>query len=85
MRRLDTRSSRRGASLKRTRAPRQSTSASSRRCCTRGQTIGDAGGLLRAYDGRDKSLLDVAEDVKETADSVYLSMVQKRRAALSGS
>ena len=49
------------------------------------ETIGDAGGLLRAYDGRDKSLLDVAEDVKETADSVYLSMVQKRRAALSGS
>ncbi len=48
------------------------------------ETIGNAGGSLRAYDGRDKSLLDVAEDVKETADSVYLSMAQKRRSALSG-
>ena len=48
------------------------------------ETIGRAGGSLRAYDGRDKSLLDVAEDVKETADSVYLSMAEKRRNARSG-
>ena len=41
----------------------------------------EAAGSLRAYDGRDKSLLDVAEDVKETADSVHLSMAKKFRAA----
>lgn len=41
----------------------------------------EAGGSLRAYDGRDKSLLDIAEDVKETADSVYLSMAKKFREA----
>ena len=41
--------------------------------------IGDAAGSLRAYDGRDKSLLDIAEDVKETADMVYSSMAKKRR------
>lgn len=33
--------------------------------------IRDAAGALRAFDGRDRSLLDIAEDVKETADSVY--------------
>ena len=48
------------------------------------ETIGDAGGSLRAYDGKDKSLLHLAEDVKEAADSVYLSMAKKRRSALSG-
>ena len=41
----------------------------------------EAAGSLRAYDGRDKSLLDVAEDVKETADSVHLSMAKKFREA----
>ena len=40
-----------------------------------------AAGSLRAYDGRDESLLDVAEDVKETADSVHLSMAKKFREA----
>ena len=48
------------------------------------ETIREAGGSLRAYDGWDKSLLDVAEDVKETADSVYLSMANKRGGDLSG-
>ena len=45
--------------------------------------IGDAAGGLRAYDGNDQSLLDIAEDVKETADSVYMSMARKRRDARS--
>ena len=48
------------------------------------ETIREAGGSLRAYDGWDESLLDVAEDVKETADSVYLSMANKRGGELSG-
>ncbi len=48
------------------------------------ETIREAGGSLRAYDGWDKSLLDVAEDVKETADSVYVSMASKRDGELSG-
>lgn len=34
---------------------------------------------LRAYDGQDKSLLEVAEDVKETADTIFLRMVKKSR------
>ncbi len=47
-------------------------------------TIREAGSSLRACDGRDESLLDVAEDIKETADSVYLSMTNKREGELSG-
>ena len=43
--------------------------------------IRDASGSLRAYDGRDRSLLDIAEDVKETADSVHLKMAKKHREA----
>ena len=41
----------------------------------------EASGSLRAHDGQDKSLLDVAEDVRETADSVHLSMAKKFREA----
>ena len=41
----------------------------------------DAAGSLRAYDGRDQSLLDIAEDVKETADVVHGRMIKKRREA----
>ena len=41
----------------------------------------EAAGSLRAYDGQDKSLLNIVEDVKETADSVYLSMAKKFREA----
>ena len=41
----------------------------------------DAAGAMRAYDGRDQSLLDIAEDVKETADVVYARMAKKRREA----
>ena len=46
--------------------------------------IRDTAHSLRAYDGRDKSLLDIAEDVKETTDSVYLSMKKKYREAEVG-
>ena len=45
--------------------------------------IRDASGSLRAYNGKDASLLDIAEDVKETADSVYLAMERKHRRALN--
>ena len=45
--------------------------------------IRDASGSLRAYDGRDKSLLDVAEDVKEQSDSVYTSMERKYRRSMT--
>ena len=41
----------------------------------------EAAGSLRAYDGRDQSLLDIAEDVKETAEVVHARMVKKRREA----
>ena len=41
----------------------------------------DAAGSLRAYDGRDQSLLDIAEDVKETAEVVHARMLKKRREA----
>ena len=47
------------------------------------EAIRDAAGSLRAYEGRDQSLLDIAEDVKETADMVYSSMAKKRRDARS--
>ena len=43
--------------------------------------IRDAAGSLRAYDGRDQSLLDIAEDVKETSATVYERMAKKRREA----
>lgn len=43
------------------------------------KNIREAAGSLRAYDGRDKSLLDIAEDVKETAESVYSRMAKKHR------
>lgn len=41
----------------------------------------DAVSSLRAYDGRDESLLDITEDVKATSDSVYRNMLGKRREA----
>ena len=43
--------------------------------------IRDAAGSLRAYDGQDQSLLDIAEDVKETAEVVHGRMLKKRREA----
>ncbi len=46
-------------------------------------SIQDAAGALRAYDGKDQSLLDIAEDVKETTDTVVQRMKKKRRDALT--
>ena len=46
-------------------------------------TIRDAADSLRAYDGRDQSLLDIAEDIKETAEVVHSRMAKKRREARS--
>ena len=43
--------------------------------------VREASGSLRAYDGMDRSLLDIAEDVKETSSSLYLSMEKKHRDA----
>ena len=43
--------------------------------------IRGAAGSLRAYDGRDQSLLDIAEDVKESAEAVHARMLKKRREA----
>ena len=43
--------------------------------------IREASGSLRAYDGKDSSLLGIAEDVKETAESLYHSMARKYRDA----
>ncbi len=43
--------------------------------------IREAAGSLRAYDGQDRSLLDIAEDVQETAQSVHLTMKKKFRDA----
>jgi len=48
------------------------------------EEIKGAFGSIRAYDGLDKSLLDVAEDVKETSDTVYQRMKMKSSAARSG-
>ncbi len=43
--------------------------------------IRDAAGSLRAFDGRDRSLLDIAADIKETAGVVHTRMVEKSREA----
>ena len=43
--------------------------------------VRDAAASLRAYDGRDKSLLDVAEDVKVQSDIVHASMERTYRRA----
>lgn len=40
------------------------------------EAIGDASGSLRAYDGQDQSLLDIAEDIKETAEVVHSRMAK---------
>ena len=45
--------------------------------------VRDATGSIRAYDGTDSSLLGIAEDVKETADSLYHNMARKNRDALA--
>lgn len=44
-------------------------------------SLQDTAASLRAYDGQDKSLLDIAEDVKETAETVHSRMLKKYRDA----
>lgn len=43
------------------------------------ENIQAAAGLLRAYDGQDQSLLDIAEDIKEVAETVHDRMRKKWR------
>ena len=45
--------------------------------------IRDAAGSLRAYEGQDQSLLDIADDIRETAEIVHSRMAKKRRDARS--
>jgi len=46
--------------------------------------IRDAAGLLRAYDGQDQSLLNIAEDIKEVAETVHDRMRKKWRSFKKG-
>ena len=46
--------------------------------------IREAAASLRAYDGQDKALLDIAEDIKESADAVHSSMKKKYLGAGTG-
>ena len=46
--------------------------------------IQEASHAVRAYDGQDASLLDIAEDIRETADMVCSSMEKKRQHAEEG-
>ena len=41
--------------------------------------MSDASLSLRGYDGEDASLVDIAADVKELADSVHSNMRKKHR------
>ena len=43
------------------------------------ENIQAAAGLLRAYDGQDQSLLDIADDIKEVAETVHGRMRRKWR------
>jgi hypothetical protein len=47
-------------------------------------TLREAANSLRGYDGRDQSLLNIAEDVSETAQTVFERMKKKHRDALGG-
>ena len=48
------------------------------------QELRKASGSLRGFDGRDKSLVDIAEDVSETAQAVHDRMKKKFRDAAIG-
>ena len=45
------------------------------------QALQSAVGSVRAYDGRDESLLEVSEDIKETADVLYSRMKERHERA----
>lgn len=47
-------------------------------------TLREAANSLRGYDGRDQSLLNIAEDVSETAQTIHARMRQKFKDALGG-
>ena len=47
------------------------------------EAIRDAAGSLRAYEGQDQSLLDIADDIRETAEAVHSRMAKKRRDAMN--
>ena len=42
----------------------------------------EAANSLRGYDGRDQSLLNIAEDISETAETIYERMRKKFRDAM---
>ena len=44
--------------------------------------IGEAAKSVKAYDGRDQTLLGIADDVRETAEMVHARMLKKRRDAM---
>ena len=46
--------------------------------------VRDTSNSLRAYDGQDRALLDIAEDMKETAYNVYQNMSGKHRESGTG-
>jgi len=45
-------------------------------------TLREAANSLRGYDGRDQSLLNIAEDISETAQTIFDRMKKKYRDAL---
>jgi len=47
-------------------------------------TLREAANNLRGYDGRDQSLLNIAEDVTETAQSIFDRMRKKHQGAMGG-
>ena len=47
-------------------------------------TLREAANSLRGYDGRDQALLNIAEDVSETAQTIHARMRQKFKDALEG-
>lgn len=47
-------------------------------------TLREAANSLRGYDGRDQSLLNIAEDISETALTIHARMKQKFKDAIGG-
>jgi len=47
-------------------------------------TLREAANSLRGYDGRDQSLLNIAEDVSETAQTIHARMAKKFKDATGG-
>jgi hypothetical protein len=47
------------------------------------QNLREASNSLRGYDGRDKSLLNIAEDIKETSEVIYDRMKKKSQESIN--